>query len=152
MKGYSLIEITLVISIFIILVGLATINLYKFQHTDQLSSAVNSFFADYKSQQLKAMIGETDGTGSVSSFGVHFETSSYTLFQNTYGTNNFSVNLPAGTQLSTTLSNSQVVFMSGSGEVSGFINGQNTIIFKDTVDNSTKTVTINRYGVVTALN
>ena len=145
-------EVTIVVSILLILIGLATVNLFKFQHTSQLSSTVNSFLADYKEQQIKAMVGDTESTGAISDYGVHFETSSYTLFRNTYGTANFPVSLPNGIQLSTTLPNSQIDFLRGSGEVSGFTNGQNTITLHDTGDGSQKTIIVNKYGIVTAVN
>ena len=152
MKGFSLIEITLVIGVFFILIGLVTMNLFKTQHTSQLSSTVNSFLADYKEQQIKAMAGDTGGTGALANYGVHLENSSYTLFRGTYGSADFSVNLPPGTQFLTTLPGSQVLFLKGSGEVSGFVNGENTITLKDTGDNSQQTITINKYGVVTSVN
>lgn len=151
-SGYSLIEITLVISFVALLLGLVTMNLFKFQHTSQVSSTINSFLADYKEQQIQAMIGDTGGTGATSNYGIHFETASYTEFQNAYGTSNFPVNLPSGEQFTTTLPGSQIIFLKGSGEVSGYANGQNTIVLKDTVDGSQKTITVNRYGVVTSVN
>ena len=151
-KGYTAIEVALVTGIVLILVGLSTSNLLKFQHTTQVSSTVNSFLADYKEQQIKAMVGDTEGSKAISDYGIHIETSSYTLFRNTYGTANFTVNVPADIQLSTTFPSSQIIFSKGSGNVSGFVNGQNTITIRNTADNSQKTITINQYGVVTGVN
>src|SRR5258708_5175245 len=101
-RGFSLVEITLVMSLLILLVTLATLNLFQFQHSSQLSATVSSFIADYKEQQIKAMVGDTSGSGALSNYGIFFGTSSYTEFQNTFGTSNFSVNLPSGTQFTTT--------------------------------------------------
>lgn len=151
-EGYSLVEITLVGAFIALLVGLVTLNLFKFQHTSQLSATVNSFLADFKEQQLRAMYGDTSGTGTEANYGVYFGTTSYTEFQNTYGTANFIINLPTDIQFSTTFPNSQILFLKGSGEVSGFTSNQNTITIKDTVDGSKKTITVNRYGVVTSVN
>ena len=151
-EGYTIIEVALVVSIVFILLGLVAVNLFKFQHKSQLSSTLNSFLADYKEQQIKAMVGDTQGAGTVSSYGVHFETSSYTLFQNTYGTANFSVSLPSTIQMFTTFPSSQVVFATGSGALTSFTSGQNTITLKDTVDGSQKVITINQYGVVSGVN
>jgi len=151
-KGYTAIEVALVTGLVLILVGLSTTNLLKFQHTTQVSSTINSFLADYKEQQIKAMVGDTQGSGATSNYGVHFETSSYTLFRNTYGTTNFTINLPADMQFSTTLPGSQIIFSKGSGSVSGFVSGQNTITIRNTADNSQKTITINQFGVVTGVN
>ena len=150
--GYSLVEITLVGAFIALLLSLVTLNLFQFQHSSQLSATVNTFVADYKEQQIKAMYGDTNGTGSLSNYGVYFGSSSYTEFQNTYGTSNFSVSLPTGIQISTTSPNSQILFFKGSGEISGFTSGKNTIILKDTVAGTQKTITFNRYGVVTSVN
>jgi prepilin-type N-terminal cleavage/methylation domain-containing protein len=150
--GFSLIEITLVMSIMAILMGLITVNLFKFQHTSQLSSTLNSFLADCKEQQIKAMVGDTEGTGTISNYGVHFETSSYTLFRNTYGRANFVISIPSTLTFTTTFPSSQLIYTQGSGEISGFTSGQNTVTMKDTVDGSQKVITFNRYGVVSAVN
>lgn len=151
-QGYTITEMMIVISIFLTLIGVVSVNLFKFQHKSQLSSTINSFLADYEEQQMKAMIGDTEGTMATADYGVHIETTTYTLFRNTYGTANFPISLPSGTQFTTTLPNSQILFLRGSGEVSGFTTGQNTITFQDTGDNSQKTITVNRYGVVVSVN
>ena len=150
--GFSIIEVSLVVSIIFILLGLITVNLFKFQHKSQLSSTISSFLADYKEQQIKAMVGDTQGAGTISNYGVHIETSSYTLFRSTYGTANFSVSLPSSIQMSTTFPSSQVIFTAGSGALTSFTSGQNTVTLKDTVDGSQKVITINRYGVVSGVN
>jgi len=150
--GFTAMEVILVMSIIAVLLTLVTVNLFKFQHKSQLSSTVESFLADYKEQQIKAMVGDASGTATPSAYGVHIETSSYTLFRNSYGTSNFTVSLPGGTQFSTTFPSSQVIFATGSGQLTTYINGQNTITLTDTGDGSQKVITINRYGVVSSVN
>jgi prepilin-type N-terminal cleavage/methylation domain-containing protein len=151
-RGFTFVEVVVVIGILFILLGFISVNLFKFQHKSQLSSTVSSFLADYKEQQIKAMAGDTDNTGAVANYGVHIEATSYTVFRNTYGTSNFTISLPSGTQASTTFPSSQIIFTAGSGQLTSFTGGQNTITFTDTGDGSTKTVTINTYGVVTSVN
>lgn len=145
-------EVILVMSVVAILLGLVTVNLFKFQNKTQLSSTVESFLADYKEQQIKAMVGDTSGTATPSAYGVHFETSSYTLFRGSYGTDNFVVSLPGGTQFSTTFPGSQVIFATGSGQLTTYTSGQNTVTLIDITDGSQKVITINRYGVVSSVN
>lgn len=152
MKGYSLIELTIVVFFLALLVGLVSINLFQFQHTSQLSSSVSSFISDYKEQQIKAMTGDTSGTGTLSNYGIYFGTSSYTEFQNSYGTNNFSVSLPATIHVSTTFPSTQVLFLKGTGMISGFTSGQNTITLTDTVNGTKHIITVNQYGVITSVN
>lgn len=148
-QGFSLIEVCVVLGIFFILIGLVTLNFFKIQNKTQLSGYVNSFLADMKEQQIKAMAGDTDGSASASAYGVHFETTSYTLFRNAYGTNNFVVSLPSNVHIAG--STNPVLFASGSGELNPTTNSL-TITFTDTADGSQKVVTLNRYGVVTSIN
>jgi prepilin-type N-terminal cleavage/methylation domain-containing protein len=148
MKGYSLIEVTVVMSLFLVLVTLVSANLFRFQHTSQLSSTVTNFLSDYKEQQIKAMVGDTEGNSTPANYGVHLDSTSYTLFRNTYGTSNLPISLPSTVTVSTTFSSSQIVFQKGSGEVGS----TGTITFRDTVNGSQKQVSINKYGVVTAVN
>lgn len=148
-SGYSLVEITLVLGFIVFLVGIATLNLFQYQHSSQLASTANSFIADYKEQQIKAMIGDTSGTGTLSNYGINFGTTNYTEFQNSYGTNNLTVTLPLGLQFSTTFPNSQIIFLKGSGMVSGFTSGKNTITMTDTVNGAQAVLTVNQYGVIT---
>ena len=148
-SGFTLIELSLVVSIFFILVGLATVNLFQFQHKSQMNATINSFVADYKEQQIKAMVGDTEGATSSANFGIHFDTTSYTLFRDTYGTSNLAVDLPSTIHIGTSYNGgAQVVFTKGSGEVGS----AGTITFTDTSDSSQKVLTINKYGVITAVN
>lgn len=148
-SGFTLVEVSLVAAIFFLMVGLVTVNFFKIQNKTQISTTVTSFLADMKEQQIKAMAGDTDGSASVSAYGVRFSTTSYTLFRNTYGTNNFVVALPSNIQI--TGSSNQVIFATGSGELNPATNSA-TITLKDTADNSQKVITLNRYGVVTSVN
>jgi prepilin-type N-terminal cleavage/methylation domain-containing protein len=151
-KGFSLIELMVVTGIFATLIGISTISLVGAQRKSYLNAAVNVFIADLKSQQLRAMVGEEDGSGAAADYGIHFETGSYTQFRGSYGTTNFVSNLPGNTNVVTAFPSSQIVFEKGSGEISGFINGTNTVTFQDPGSGDQKVVTINKYGVVTEVN
>ncbi len=105
-----------------------------------------------KEQQIKAMVGDTEGTASVSAYGVHFDTATYTLFRNTYGTGNFVISLPSTIHISSTFPSPQIIFATGSGELTNYVSNSATITFSDTADNSQKVITLNKYGVVTNVN
>lgn len=137
--------------IFAILAGFATLNLVNVQHKSSLNATLDVFIADLKEQQLKAMVGDTEGSGIISDYGIRFNTSQYTLFRNTYGTANFIVNLPPIFTATTEFPNNQIVFEKGSGEISGFTAGDNTISFTDTTSGEQKIVTLNKYGVITGI-
>ncbi len=152
-KGFTIIELVLAMSIFGVLAGLVTINLLGAQRSSSLSGTVNTFIADLKSQQIKAMVGDTEGRGSTSTYGLSIEPNQYVLYYGTYSAGlgaNFTVEMPTGVQVSTDAPNDKIIFSLGSGEVSGLTNGTYTINFQDS--SSQKEVTINKYGVVTGVN
>jgi prepilin-type N-terminal cleavage/methylation domain-containing protein len=146
--GFTLPEIVVVVAIMLTLFALGTLSLANFRKTTSISSTLDAFIADVKEQQVKAMVGDTEGSGSAANYGVHFESTSYTLFRGTYGTANLVITLPSTLQVTTTFSGSQILFSEGSGEVGSAA----TVTFKDTLTNNQKVVSINRYGVVTAVN
>ena len=150
-KGFTLIELIIVMAIFATLVGISTISLLNVKHKSTLNTVVNTFLADLKEQQIKAMVGDTEGSGVVYNYGIHFETSTYTLFHGTYssgGTGNFVVPLTDTVQFNSFSQGNSIIFAKGSGEASGMT----TITLIDTVDNNQKTITVNQYGVVTGIN
>lgn len=146
--GFTLVEYILVMAIFLILAGLITLNLTSTKQTVSLSTTVDALIADMREQQLKAMVGDTEGSGSgsASNYGIHFGTNTYTLFRGTYGTGNFSVNL--GDQIQVATPGAEVVFSKGTGEIGSPFQ----VSLKDMTNPNKKTITLNRYGVVTAIN
>jgi prepilin-type N-terminal cleavage/methylation domain-containing protein len=146
--GFSLVEYMLVMAIFLILAGLGTINLSGAKQRASLSTTVDTLVSDLRGQQLKAMVGDTEGSGSgsASNYGIHFGTSDYTLFRGSYGTGNFVVNL--GDQIQVGTPGTEVLFTKGTGEIGGTFQ----VTLKDVSNASSKTITLNRYGVVTAIN
>lgn len=156
-QGFTLIELMLVMAIFVVLTGIATVNLFSFQHKSQISATLNTFIADMKNQQIKAMAGDTNGDTTVDNYGITFDSGNYqyVLFKGTYSVsnaNNFVVSVPNTIQLTTTSANSQIIFAKGSGEVNGLSSGVTTITLRDTVSNEQKVIQLNRYGVITEIN
>lgn len=152
-QGFTLIELSLVMGIIAILTGFVSINLLKPQVTASVASSTQTFAADLKEQQIKAMVGDTEGTGATQAFGVHIEADGYTLFRGTSFSPsdpaNFTVNLEDGLALSTSLPLQQIVFIKGSGEVSGYTPGADTITISHTQGGEQKVVTVNRYSAIT---
>ncbi len=111
---------------------------------------VNTFTADLRQQQIKAMTAEGDGTTATYQYGIYLLAGSYVMFRgSSYSAgdaNNFSVSLSPNTQFTTP--NTSIIFEKGSGEISASA----TVTIKDTKDNSQKAITINKYGVVTGVN
>lgn len=154
--GFSLIEVITVMSIFILVTGLTTINLLNAKHISSLTTSVDIFIADLKKQQLKAMLGDTEGRSSSDKYGIFFNEKKYTLFHGDYyatDSANFTISLGDNIEFSNiTFPSSQIIFLQGNGEIENYTDGTNMITIKDIIDNNQKTITINRYGVVTEIN
>lgn len=147
----SLIEIIIVIGILTTLIGLASTSFVPVRNKASLETDITTLLTDLRSQQTSAMVGDTQGTGSNIDYGVHLETTSYTLFRGIIYSpsdpSNFKVNLDDGINMtSTTFADQKVVFTKGNGEIVGFTDGQNTVTLKNTLNNEQKTIIINRYG------
>lgn len=151
--GFTIIEALIVMSIFISLIGLSTINLLNAKHKSSLSTSVDTFIADLKQQQIKAMTGDTEGRANSGNYGIFLDAGKYTLFHDAYSateSTNFNIKLGDNIEFSNvTFPSSQIIFLQGSGEVSGYMSGSNTLTIKDIIDNSQKTILLNEYGVVT---
>ncbi|MEK7572216.1 MAG: hypothetical protein AAB553_08150 [Patescibacteria group bacterium] len=149
-KGFSLVEMLILLGIFSFFIGLIAINLSQAQQTASLSAAMNTLTSDLRAQQLKAMVGDTSGDSQVDNYGIFLSTHSYTLFRGTYSAGNAQnivIDLPENTQIvATTFPGAQAIFLKGSGENSA--QATNTITLQDANDLTQKTITINRYGVV----
>ena len=153
--GFSLIELILVIGIGLTLFGFVGLNLVNGQRIASVNSSEDSLMSDTSSQQTKAMqgVGDTSGTN----YGIYFLEDRYILFKGSaYSASdpaNYTVMLETGTVFANiTFPNSSIVYEGRSGEVIGFTNGSNTLQIKDDQGSKLKTVTINRYGVVSEAN
>ncbi len=148
--GFTLIELLVTMGIFSILAALISINLIKPQTSASTDSQIQTLISDIKSQQLKSMLGATDGSVASKKHGILISQDKYTLFSgdsfNPADPNNFDVILENNLHLSTTFNSSTLLFEKLSGEVFGFSPGQNTITLTNQSDSSTKAITIGRYG------
>src|SRR5438874_474005 len=94
--GFTLIELIVITAIFTTLLGFMTLNFLNVRNRTSITAELNSMIAELKEQQIRAMVGDTAGSGTSNyDYGIHFETTSYTLFRSTYGTSNFVINLPS---------------------------------------------------------
>ena len=126
----------------------------SFQEKSYIDSTIETVLSDIKHQQLKSMSGDTGGTSAGNSFGIHFTTSNYILFQGiTYdGTDpkNYVIDIDDSLEFSSvTFPQSRILFTKGSGEIAGYTPGSNTVTVRHIGSNQTKTITINGYGVIT---
>lgn len=154
-KGFSLIEIVIVIGISLVLFGSIIFNLLRVQNRSTIRANSDTIASDLRSQQTKAMTGATEGRSTPDSYGVYFLQDRYVLFHGTsYDPNdssNFVVDLPSNTQITnTTFPNNIVIFSALSGEVIGASASGNSVTIKTVNANDQITITVNRLGVITA--
>jgi prepilin-type N-terminal cleavage/methylation domain-containing protein len=154
-KGFTLLEIVLAMSVLAILLGIATINLMGATNKTYQTTTATTLYVDLRSQQVKAMNGDTEGSGTTGAYGVYFQPTQYILFRgNSYSPinpTNFAVKIPTDVNFTNILfPNSQIVFASGSGEFANFASGHNSVIINNVQGLGQKTVTLNRFGVVTS--
>lgn len=156
-RGFTMIDFLVAVAVFLSVTGLISINLLSSQHKVNLTSAVDILVADLAGQQLKAMSGDTEGRGVNDAYGIYFGTTSYTVFHglayNPGDSSNFTVNLPVGITLANvTWPTNMVIFGKGSGEVVGWSGSTNSLQITSVSDGRTKTITVNRLGVVDNVN
>lgn len=155
-EGFTLIELLVVLSLFASFFVLATVRLFSSVQQTTSTSTLTMLISDIKSAQIKAMTGDTQGTGSNNNYGIYFGNNQYTLFTGSYipgNATNFSIPLGGNLQfINNTIPAGQLIFLKGSGEVSGYVSGQDGVTLTDTQSAEQKTITVNRYGVIKSVN
>lgn len=152
-KGVTLIELMIVLSIFTLLVGLVTVNLSNIYSSSSLEVISDVLVNDLKSQQIKAMLGDTEGRVSPDAYGIYFEPARYILFHgisfSPSDSANFPINLEGSLQfININFPSSSAIFLPLSGEMFGYASGQDTVTIQDTSTGEQKTFQINRLGII----
>ncbi len=132
-------------SIIVTLLGLITISLVRSQQGVSLTSAEEILVADLRQQQLKAMIGDTEGRTTSDSYGIHFDSNQYVLFHRTYSAgeaSNSVINLDSNMKFNNT--DYDVIFSRLSGTTSETI-----IELQDNTNSNLKKIHLNTLGVIT---
>lgn len=147
-RGFTLVELAVVTSIFVTLLGFITISLVRSQQTASLTSIEEILVADLKQQQLKAMIGDTEGRATSDSYGIHFDSNRYVTFHGTTyssaDTSNSFFNLASNMQFNN--SGTKIIFKTTSGEITD--DSISSIVLRDITNGNTKTIKMNQYGVI----
>ncbi|OGK22065.1 hypothetical protein A2866_05815 [Candidatus Roizmanbacteria bacterium RIFCSPHIGHO2_01_FULL_39_8] len=156
LQSFTLVEVVIVMGILFILFAFSAVSLIGVQQQTSLNTSLDTLVSDLKSQQLKALVGDTEGRDFSSPYGIHFSSNNYVLFHGTSytpnDTTNFTIPLTDGVQFTNiTLPNSEIIFNSVTGEVNGFTSNQNTLTIQNTASGQMKTITMNRYGIILAI-
>lgn len=155
--GWTYTDLIVAMGILATLVGLTTMTILSSQYSTYQSTMLDNLAADMSLQQTRAMVGDAAAAGVNTAYGVYFQTSSYTLFKgNSYAAgnaDNVTINLnPSFTFSSIGVPGSQVIYASGSGEFANYAAGQDTVVLQNTGSTGTRTLRINRYGVLEQIN
>jgi len=155
-NGFTFTELVITMAIILLLLGFITFNLVRAQSSSALTTTIDTLTTDIKNQQIKAMVGDSEGRSSSDSYGIHFSTKQYVLFHGASfiqsDTSNSTVTLDSSLAFSSnTFPNGNIIFLQTSGEVSSFSATTNSIILQTMSGNQFKTITINKYGVVTGV-
>lgn len=148
-KGFTLVELAVVTSIIITLLGFITISLVRSQQDASLTSVMEILSAELRQQQLKSMIGDTEGRTDSDFYGIHFDSSRYVLFHganySSTDTSNSIVNLESNMQFNDP--NFDIIFSKLSGEISAIT----TIELQNNTNSKLKRIYLNKLGVVTQI-
>lgn len=156
-KGFTLVEISLVMALIAILAGGVFLKGIGGKKTVSLDTLILPIIADIKSQQTKAIAGEVSSlTKEHEDFGVYFKNSSYTLFSGSSFSpsdpDNFQIELDEAVEITKiNLPNSSLVFEKGSGELADLTYGLNNITFRHRHTGYEKTIIFNKAGAVEAV-
>jgi prepilin-type N-terminal cleavage/methylation domain-containing protein len=143
-RGYTFVELLVSMGILAVLFALVMINVSPLPSNTLQIASLDTLLSDIRSQQTLALSND-------SSYGVHLETGSYTLFKGSTYTqglsSNFVVNLDSGIAFSNiTFPGSVIVFSAGSGEVAGYTAGLDNFTIGSSVTNKSTVIKINKYG------
>jgi prepilin-type N-terminal cleavage/methylation domain-containing protein len=153
-SGFSLLEMIIVMTLMLSLLGFITINLVKSQRSVTINTTIDTLIGDMRSQQIKAMTGETEARTNADVYGVYFTSSNYVLFHglsyNASDTDNLTI--PLDTEFTFNNPGKTIIFSRITGNVSGYSALQNTITISDSTNNQQKILRYNGYGAITAVN
>lgn len=144
-RGFTLIELAIVTAITIALLGFITISLIRSQQSASSASVEEILLADLKQQQLKAMIGDTEGRLTSDAYGVHFDSNRYILFHGAVyspsDSSNYVTNLESDMQFNNP--NYDILFSRMNGE----IQTATIIELQDNANSGLKRIHLNPLGV-----
>ena len=145
-RGFTLVELAVVTAIVVILLGFITISLVRSQQTASLTSAEEILLADLRQQQLKSMVGDTEGRTTSDYYGIHFDSNQYVIFHGTTylasDSTNFVTSLPSNMQFNNP--NYNIIFSKLSGTTSATI-----MELQDKTNSRLKKIHMNMSGVIT---
>ena len=143
-SGFTFIELIIVMGVFALTIALFSLNYFSSTSKTSLGATEDLLIADLKSQQARAMSGEGQNGVQVTGWGIRLDNnSSYVMIPD-----NYTVTLPTGMSITTTFQGNTINFLRGSGEISSFMQNQDTLTLSFAGDS--RIIKLNQYGVIIA--
>lgn len=152
-SGFTLIELLIIVAIIAVLFSLSFIGAFNTVPQSSLNSKTQMLIGHLKEQQINAMTGATEGETSTSNFGIYFTNGEYVFFKGDIYDPNSSHNFPIivdDIDISTSLANSNIIFLKNSGQIQDS-DTTNTITLTQQNTQQSKTITINKYGIIESI-
>lgn len=150
-KAFTLIELIVSMSIFLIIMGFSGVAYLNIQRNSDLVNQSTQLVSSIRQAQTLVFSGQTLDESNNSNVGIHFDSNSYTLFignaYDPFNSTNITTVFPNSIVLANYLPSADLIFYAQSGEVSNFDPLANTITITHQ-DGQSKTITINKLGVV----
>lgn len=151
-RGFTLTELLLVIGLVAIILSFSIVNILPLRDRASINTLTSTVIADIRQQQLKAMIGDTQGNGVRTPHSIYFTGTTYTTYPGvTYSAqnqHNFTVTVDDSVEFVNTFLNNTLTFASGSGAFTNYDPSNNTLIVRVKQTGQQKVITFNQYGVV----
>jgi len=158
-KGFTLIELVLVVALLGLVLIISTVNLFRPVPKAQANETASDIFSLLHDAQNRAMNTAIGGGTAADDWGIHFETDRYILFKgNVFDATdptNFVVDTPANISLTPALpcpsppgNCDNIVFAKISGEVLDFDDANNSACVTETATNKTVSLAVNFVGVI----
>lgn len=144
-KAFSLVELLTAVGIIAILFSLSVPQLFRLRDRNTLQTSSTKLISLIRQQQLNAM-------NSPNLYGIYFDQSFYALFTGTRYISTDSTNTVVTFDYPLALTtidvpSSQIIFASGSGEITSFSNLHHSLTLEDVVHNEQSIIQFNSLGV-----
>ena len=145
--GFTLVEMTIILGIIAILFSITSLNLSNITPKTSLDGALQNFIVNLKQQQLLALTNNIN-------HGLYIPSDKYTVFKgNSYNpsdSSNFNFSND-DISWSTSASGGVIMFVKNTGNISNMVGTTITISLTQTITQQTKTITINKYGIIESI-
>ena len=152
-KGFTVLEIFIVMSLFVLIVAMPMVSYWGIGRGDALDGTTREVVAALHEAQTNTISGRSQDGAQPSGSGIHFETTYYDVFSgSSYSTNdpkNERNTLPSGITFSQIqLPNKEVIFAKVTGAVSNYDVNQKNLTVEESNTGKTKHITISKVGSI----